>query len=117
MRRGAARWRRRRGCCGQCETGGGEMAAGEGVSVGSIFGRLGYRFDASGSQQFDQTRQKHEQETQKPIVQGLGFEVDDRALKAYHAELDKVRARTTKRDEFKAKLGADFDSRAFRQYE
>jgi hypothetical protein len=93
------------------------MAAGDGTSVGQIFGRLGFRFDSSGSREFDQARQKHEQQTREPIKQELGFEVDNRALADYHRELDKVRARTTKRDEFRAKLGGDFDSRAFRQYE
>jgi hypothetical protein len=93
------------------------MAAGDGTSVGQIFGRLGFRFDSSGSREFDQARQKHEQQTREPIKQELGFEVDNRALADYHRELDKVRARTTKRDEFKAKLGGDFDPRAFRAYE
>jgi hypothetical protein len=90
---------------------------GTGVSVGSIFGRIGFRLDSSGSQAFDREKQRLERETQKPVKQELGFEVDNRALADYHRELDKVRARTTKRDEFRAKLGGDFDSRAFRQYE
>jgi hypothetical protein len=70
------------------------MAAGDGTSVGQIFGRLGFRFDSSGSREFDQARQKHEQQTREPIKQELGFEVDNRALADYHRELDKVRART-----------------------
>jgi hypothetical protein len=94
-----------------------DPVAGEGTSVGQIFGRLGYRYDQTGSREFDQARQKHEQQTKTPINQELGFQVDDRALADYHRELDKIRARTTSRDEFKAKLGADFDGRAFRQYE
>jgi SLT domain-containing protein len=93
------------------------MPPGDGVSVGSIFGRLGYRFDDSGSKEFEQSRRKHEAETRKPIKQPLGFDVDNKVLADYHRELDKIRARTTRRDEFKAKLGADFDARAFRAYE
>jgi hypothetical protein len=93
------------------------MSAGEGTSVGQIFGRLGFRFDGTGSQEFDRARQKHEQQTKTPINQELGFEVDDKALADYNRELDKIRARTTKRDEFKAKLGGDFDPKAFRAFE
>jgi hypothetical protein len=93
------------------------MAAGDGVSVGAIFGRLGYRLDTTGSQEFDREKQRLERETAKPVVQGLDFEVDDKALRDYNKALDEVRARTTKRDEFKAKLGGDFDPKAFRAFE
>lgn len=48
---------------------------------------------------------------------GLGFELDDRQLKAYQRELDQVQARTQRRDAFKAHLGGDFDARAFNAYE
>jgi hypothetical protein len=93
------------------------MAAGDGVSVGQIFGRIGFRLDQSGSQEFDREKQRLERETQKPVVQGLDFAVDDKALRDYNKALDEVRARTTKRDEFKAKLGGDFDPKAFRAFE
>jgi hypothetical protein len=93
------------------------MAAGDGVSVGQIFGRIGFRLDQSGSQEFDREKQRLERETQKPVVQGLDFAVDDKALRDYHKALDEVRSRTTKRDEFKAKLGGDFDPKAFRAFE
>jgi hypothetical protein len=93
------------------------MAAGDGVSVGQIFGRIGFRLDQSGSQEFDREKQRLERETQKPVVQGLDFAVDDKALRDYNKALDEVRSRTTKRDEFKAKLGGDFDPKAFRAFE
>jgi hypothetical protein len=93
------------------------MAAGDGVSVGQIFGRIGFRLDSSGSQEFDREKQRLERETQKPVVQGLDFAVDDKALRDYNKALDEVRSRTTKRDEFKAKLGGDFDPKAFRAFE
>src|SRR4051812_28374341 len=92
------------------------MAA-EDALVGAVRGILGFRYDPAGSHEFDAARRKHQEQSNKPIVQHLGFTVDEQQLVAYRRKLDEVRARNARREGLKAKLGADYDPRAFNAFE
>lgn len=85
------------------------------MDVGSVFVRLGFREDDSGFRNWERNvvRAKAVQD----IKADLGAKVDDRAFTHYFARLDEAKAKAARRELFKAKLGADYDARAFNAFE
>lgn len=84
-------------------------------SAGSVFVRLGADVDKRGFQDYEQQIVKAQRI--KDIETRLGGDVKLGDFDLYERKLKEAQARASRRDAYKATLGADFDSRAFNAYE
>lgn len=87
------------------------------VDVGHIAARLDALFDQSGFDKFDRHYDQAERKSRDPVTAKLAGDYDHRALDAYDKRLSEIRATTARREDFKARLGADYNATAFREYE
>jgi hypothetical protein len=86
-----------------------------GISAGSVFVRLGADVDRAGFEEFEQ---RHVRATKlKDVEARLGAKVDQGDFNKYFDHLDQAQKRASRKDAFKASLGADYNPAAFRAYE
>jgi hypothetical protein len=87
------------------------------VDVGHISARLDAVFEQAGFAAFDRAYDKAQLEAAKRVTAKLDADYDSRGVDAYTAALLRARGQASRREDFKAKLGADFDESAFRAWD
>lgn len=88
------------------------------LNVGDVVARLGFAVDDTGRKEWDRKREETKTKAREPIEQKIGWkQVDEHEVREYEAALARIKAQAARREEFRAKLGADFDETAFRQAE
>lgn len=87
------------------------------IEVAGVVARLGFKVDDDGANRFERKLHGLRGDASKPVVAPLKGEIQGKDLELYDSKLTELREKTKRRDAFKAKLGADFDQRAFNSYE
>jgi hypothetical protein len=85
--------------------------------VAGVVARLGFKVDDDGANRFERKIRGLREDTRKPVVAPLKAEIQGHDLDIYGRKLEELQAKTRRRDAFRAKLGADFDPKAFNAYE
>jgi hypothetical protein len=85
--------------------------------VAGVVARLGFKVDDDGANRFERKIRGLREDTRRPVVAPLKAEIHGNDLEVYSRKLEEIQAKARRRDAFRAKLGADFDPRAFNAYE
>src|SRR4051812_43731954 len=84
------------------------------MEVARVVAYLGFKEDTTELVQYEKHVKAARTETKKPIEQPIGWdEKDAHVFSAYQKKLKETQATVARKERFRAKLGADFDPRAF----
>jgi murein DD-endopeptidase MepM/ murein hydrolase activator NlpD len=84
------------------------------MEVAKVVARLAWDVEKSGAEQYEKKQKQLRAEAKKPIVVELGVEEKDKQVwQAYNKKIEQTQKTLARRERFQAKLGVNFDKRAF----